>query len=162
MNKSWSIRTSIILTGLTIIVTIFIGISSNLLSNTIPLPSYYIVIALTITSLIAALIQFSGVRHEKKEVLQQELLQVEAQKVDIEKRLELEKLELELARQRLDFEKERVNYALETANKMVDTLYPGIGQQQKEAIVNALIPNLLQLTEANEVELTPQEEQNEI
>ncbi len=169
MNKSQSIRTSIILTGLTIIVIIFIVISSNLLSITFPLPFYYIVIALTIISLIAALIQFSGVRNEKQEYLQQELLQIETQKADIEKRLELEKQELELtrerlelARQRLDLEKEHINYVLEIANKIVDTLYPNVGQQTKETIINALIPNLLQLSEVKGLELAPQEEQNEI
>jgi len=160
MNQSRSIRISIILTSLTIIVTIFTGISSMLSLNPFPLVSYYIIIALTIASLIAALISLSSIRREKREVFEEELVLGEAQEADIEKRLELEKQELD--RQRLDLEKDRVNYVLERANKMVDTLHPDIDQRQKEAIVNALIPNLLQLTEANAVELTPQQEQNEV
>jgi hypothetical protein len=173
MDQTWSIRISIFLTSFTISVIIFFAINRMLLLvNPVPLLSYYIVIVLTTASLIAAarvvFISLSDIIRKKRVFPQEVLSFEEVQEADIEKRLELEKLELELdrqrlelAKQRLDLEKDRVNYVLEITNKMVDTLHPDIDQRQKEAIVNALIPNLLQLAEVNKFELTPQEGQSE-
>lgn len=56
-------------------------------------------------------------------------------------------------RQRLEVEKNRVEVALETASKMVDTLHPGIDMATKGMLVQALLPSLLQLSTTEGLEL---------
>ena len=58
----------------------------------------------------------------------------------------------------------RISYALETASKMVDILYPGIDTRTKAVLLQTLIPNLLQLDSSKGLELAllaPQNNEDE-
>jgi excisionase family DNA binding protein len=74
--------------------------------------------------------------------------------------LDREKEQLELEKQRLSLQKERmelytkqIDYALETANKMVNMLYPDIDAKTKALHLEALLANLLRLGNAQDLEL---------
>jgi len=92
--------------------------------------------------------------------------QIEAQAAELEKqktllgmekqKLELEKQQLELQKERFEIETMRINYALETAKKMVDLLHPNTDEQTKAMILQTLIPNLLQLGNGKGLELVDQ------
>ncbi len=60
--------------------------------------------------------------------------------------LELEAQRLELLATQLEIEKKRIEYALEVANKVVDTLYPKIDEQARAIVLQSLLSNLLQLS----------------
>jgi excisionase family DNA binding protein len=74
--------------------------------------------------------------------------------------LDREKEQIELEKQRLALQKERVelytkqiDYALETANKMVNMLYPDSDAKTKALHLEALLANLLRLGNAQGLEL---------
>jgi excisionase family DNA binding protein len=74
--------------------------------------------------------------------------------------LDREKEQIELEKQRLALQKERVelytrqiDYVLETANKMVDMLYPDSDAKTKALHLEALLANLLRLGNAQGLEL---------
>ncbi len=78
-----------------------------------------------------------------------------------EKLLEIEKQQLELEKLRFEFHIMRIKCALETAERMVDLLYPGTDEATKGMIVRTLLPDLLQLGNSKGLQLTlpdPQEE----
>lgn len=70
-----------------------------------------------------------------------------------EQRLEIEERRLALLEKRLEVQKKEIEYALELAGKMVDTLYPNVGQEAKPILIQALLPNLLQLGNVKGLEL---------
>ncbi len=74
--------------------------------------------------------------------------------------MDREKEQIELEKQRLSLQKERVelytkqiDYALETANKMVDMLYPESDAKTKALHLEALLANLLRFGNAQDLEL---------
>lgn len=74
--------------------------------------------------------------------------------------LDREKEQIELEKQRLALQKERVelytkqiDYALETANKMVNMLYPDSDAKTKALHLEALLANLLRLGNPQDLEL---------
>jgi uncharacterized protein YjbI with pentapeptide repeats len=89
------------------------------------------------------------------EASKKQTLQIDAQKAELEakekqlalktQQLEIETKRLEVQEKRLDVEKKRYEYALETANKMVVTLYPEADTQMQAVLSRMLLPNLLQL-----------------
>lgn len=91
--------------------------------------------------------------------------QLEVQKAELEKQtslLELEKQQLELEKRRLELqeelirlEKKRIDAILESATKIVDTLYPNIETTIRGRLVQTLISDLLQL--GKELEMLPPE-----
>ena len=46
-----------------------------------------------------------------------------------------------------------VNFALEVAGKMVDTLHPGMDAATRAMLVQTLIPNLLQIANGQELKI---------
>lgn len=80
-------------------------------------------------------------------------LQLESQQLQLElqaRELDLEKQRLEIDKQRID----RMNSALEIANKLVDTLYPNFNEAEKATAVRSILSNLLSLGETNGLEPT--------
>jgi hypothetical protein len=74
--------------------------------------------------------------------------------------LDREKEQIELEKQRLALQKERVelytkqiDYALETANKMVNMLYPDSDAKTKALHLEALLAKLLRLGNPQDLEL---------
>jgi len=68
---------------------------------------------------------------------------------------EREKEQIELEKQRLALQKEHMelyNYALETANKMVDMLYPDSDAKTKASHLKPLLANLLRFDNAQDLE----------
>jgi transcriptional regulator with XRE-family HTH domain len=68
-------------------------------------------------------------------------------------RLELEQRRLEVLEKRLEVQKKGIEYALEIAEKVVDTLHPGADQATRTMEIQALLPNLLQLQSVKGLEL---------
>lgn len=99
------------------------------------------------------------------EVSKKQTFQIGAQKAELEakeqqltleiKQLEIETQRLEIQEKRLDVEKKRYEYALETANKMVVTLYPEADADPKiqGMLSRMLLPNLLQLGNSKGLEI---------
>jgi len=58
--------------------------------------------------------------------------------------LALEQQRLALQRERLDLHTKQIDYALETANKMVNMLYPDSDAKTKASLLETLLTNLLQ------------------
>jgi excisionase family DNA binding protein len=67
--------------------------------------------------------------------------------------LELEKQRLSLQRERMELYTKQIDYALETANKMVNMLYPDSDAKTKAVHLEALLANLLRLGNAQDLEL---------
>jgi len=60
-------------------------------------------------------------------------------------RLELERRRLEVLEKQLEVQKKGIEYALEIAEKVVDTLHPGADPATRAMEIQALLPNLVQL-----------------
>jgi len=67
--------------------------------------------------------------------------------------IELEKQWLALQKERMELYTKRIDYALETANKMVNMLYPDSDAKTKALHLEALLANLLRLYDAQDLEL---------
>ncbi|HEX2910413.1 MAG TPA: pentapeptide repeat-containing protein [Chloroflexia bacterium] len=88
---------------------------------------------------------------------QKRLFELERERFKLQNDLERQKLELEKERlalqmERLAVEKNSLNYALQTAERMVDRLHPGVNSSIKGILSQALLPQLLQLQSLTEVE----------
>lgn len=82
--------------------------------------------------------------------------QLAAEKAELEKQaalLEIEKQRLELMAKRLEVEKMRIDYALEIAGKMVNTLRPDADEETKVLLMQTLLPDLLKLGTGKGLEL---------
>ncbi len=78
---------------------------------------------------------------EQKAEQEQQIAALEREK----QALEIEKQRLALVQQQLDLQKQGREYALEIAKKTVDLLYPSADDATKGMIMQALLPNILQL-----------------
>ncbi len=67
--------------------------------------------------------------------------------------LELEKQRLSLRKERMELYTKHIDYALETANKMVNMLYPDSDAKTKAFHLEALLAHLLRLGNAQDLEL---------
>ena len=67
--------------------------------------------------------------------------------------LEIEKQRLELLEKRLEVQKKGIEYALEIANKTVDTIYLNADAETRAMLVQTLLPNILQLQNGKGLEL---------
>ena len=86
---------------------------------------------------------------QEKAELEKQMAQLEIER----KQLALEKERLELQEQRLELEKKRVDYALETANKMIAILSPNADAGTKALLARTLLSPLLQLGNGKGLEL---------
>lgn len=68
--------------------------------------------------------------------------------------LEIEKQRLELLEKRLEIQKRGVEYALEAAKKVVDTLQPNADEAARTMLIQTLLPKFLQLFSGKGLELT--------
>lgn len=71
-----------------------------------------------------------------------------------QRRLEIEQHRLEVLEKRLDVQKKSIEYALEIAARVVDTLYPNADSATRSMEIQALLPNLIQLQNGKGLELT--------
>ena len=69
-------------------------------------------------------------------------------------RLEIEQRRLEVLEKRLDVQKKSIEYALEIAVRVVDTLHPDADPATRSMEIQALLPNLTQLQNGKGLELT--------
>ena len=67
--------------------------------------------------------------------------------------IELEKQRLALQKERMELYTKQIDYALETANKMVNMLYPDSDAKTKALHLEALLANLLRLCNVQDLEL---------
>ena len=70
-----------------------------------------------------------------------------------QRRLEIEQRRLELLERQLEIQKKGIEYALEIAGKVVDTLHPGADPATRAMEIQALLPNLVQLQNGKGLEL---------
>ncbi len=75
--------------------------------------------------------------------------------------LEIEKQRLALLQQQLDLQKQGIEYALEIAKKTVDLLHPNADDATKGMIMQALLPNILQLQNGKGLVLALPEPKND-
>jgi uncharacterized protein YjbI with pentapeptide repeats len=68
-------------------------------------------------------------------------------------RLELEQRRLEVLEKQLEVQKKGIEYALEIAGKVVDTLHPGADPATRAMEIQTLLPNLVQLQNGRGLEL---------
>jgi Pentapeptide repeats (8 copies) len=68
-------------------------------------------------------------------------------------RLELEQRRLEVLEKQLEVQKKGIEYALEIAEKVFDTLHPGSDQATRAMAIQALLPNIIQLQSGKGLEL---------
>jgi hypothetical protein len=68
-------------------------------------------------------------------------------------RLELEQRRLEVLEKQLEVQKKGIEYALEIAGKVVDTLHPGADPATRAMEIQSLLPNLVQLQNVKGLEL---------
>ncbi len=85
----------------------------------------------------------------QKAVQERQKTQLEIEKLQ----LEIEREQLEIGRAQLEVEKNRVDVALETASKLVEAVRPGIDKETKGMLEQTLLPNLLQLSTIEGLEL---------
>jgi transcriptional regulator with XRE-family HTH domain len=71
-----------------------------------------------------------------------------------QQRLEIEQRRLEVLEKRLEVQKKGIEYALEIATKVVDTLHPNADPATRSMEIQALLPNLLQLQNGKGLELS--------
>lgn len=69
------------------------------------------------------------------------------------RRLELEQRRLEVLEKQLEVQKKGIEYALEIAGKVVDTLHPGADPATRAMEIQTLLPNLVQLQNGKGLEL---------
>lgn len=96
---------------------------------------------------------------EQTRTIQSQKAELDKQKdlLDIEKKqLEVEKERLLLQKEYLETETLRIQFAIENANRMIDTLRPGADTKTREMLVQTLLPNLLQLGNSKGLELPPE------
>ncbi len=67
--------------------------------------------------------------------------------------LEVERQRLELLEKRLEVQKKGIEFAIEIANKMVDILRPSADEDTRAMLIQAVLPNLLQLDNGKGLEL---------
>jgi len=68
-------------------------------------------------------------------------------------RLELEQRRLEVLEKQLEVQKKGIEYALEIAGKVIDTLHPGADAATRAMEIQTLLPNLIQLQNGKGLEL---------
>jgi hypothetical protein len=68
-------------------------------------------------------------------------------------RLEIEQHRLEVLEKQLEVQKKGIEYALEIAEKVVDTLHPGADPATRAMEIQTLLPNLVQLQNGKGLEL---------
>jgi hypothetical protein len=68
-------------------------------------------------------------------------------------RLELEQRRLEVLEKQLEVQKKGIEYALEIAGKVFDTLHPGSDSATRAMAIQALLPNIIQLQNGRGLEL---------
>lgn len=78
---------------------------------------------------------------EQKAEREQQMAALEREK----QALEVEKQRLALLQQQLDLQKQGIEYAIEIAKKTVDLLYPDANDATKGMLIQAILPNILQL-----------------
>jgi excisionase family DNA binding protein len=88
-------------------------------------------------------------RDAQKAEQRQSMAQLDREK----EQLELEKQRLSLRKERMELYTKQIDYALETANKMVNMLYPDSDAKTKAFHLEALLANLLRLGNAQDLEL---------
>ncbi len=94
---------------------------------------------------------------EQKAGQEQQMAALEREK----QALEIEKQRLALLQQQLDLQKQGIEYALEIAKKTVDLLHPNADDATKGMIMQALLPNILQLQNGKGLVLALTEPKNE-
>jgi excisionase family DNA binding protein len=67
--------------------------------------------------------------------------------------IEIEKQRLALQKERMELYTKQIDYALETANKMVNMLYPDSDAKTKASHLEALLANLLRLGNVQDLDL---------
>jgi hypothetical protein len=70
-----------------------------------------------------------------------------------QQRLEVEQRRLEVLEKRLEVQKKGIEYALEIATRVVDTLHPNAELATRSMEIQALLPNLIQLQNGKGLEL---------
>jgi hypothetical protein len=70
-----------------------------------------------------------------------------------QQRLQLEQQRLEMLEKQLEVQKKGIEYALEIAEKVVDTLHPGADPATRAMEIQALLPNLIQLQNGKGLQL---------
>ena len=70
-----------------------------------------------------------------------------------QRRLQIEQQRLEVLEKQLEVQKKGIEYALEIAGKVVDTLHPGADAATRAMEIQALLPNLVQLQNGKGLEL---------
>ncbi len=92
-----------------------------------------------------------------QEVRQAEQQAENAQQITLleqeQQRLAIEQQRLELLEKRLEVQKKGIEYALEIAGKVVDTLHPGADLAARAMEIQTLLPDLLQLQNGRGLEL---------
>jgi excisionase family DNA binding protein len=88
-------------------------------------------------------------RDAHKEEQRQSMTPLDREKEQIE----LEKQRLALQKERMELYTKQIDYALETANKMVNMLYPDSDAKTKALHLEALLANLLRLCNVQDLEL---------
>jgi hypothetical protein len=68
-------------------------------------------------------------------------------------RLELEQRRLEVLEKQLEVQKKGIEFALEIAGKVVDTLHPGADPATRAMEIQSLLPNIIQLQSGKGLEL---------
>jgi transcriptional regulator with XRE-family HTH domain len=68
-------------------------------------------------------------------------------------RLELEQRRLEVLEKQLEVQKKGIEYALELAGKIVDTLRPDVDAAARAMVIQTLLPNIIQLQNGKGLEL---------
>jgi hypothetical protein len=70
-----------------------------------------------------------------------------------QRRLKIEQQRLEVLEKQLEVQKKGIEYALEIAGKVVDTLHPGADAATRAMEIQILLPNLVQLQNGKGLEL---------
>lgn len=86
---------------------------------------------------------------EQKTQRKNQMVQLEQEK----QQLQLEQRRLELLEKQLEVQKKGIEYALEIAEKVVDTLHPGADPATRAMEIQALLPNLIQLQNGKGLQL---------
>lgn len=94
---------------------------------------------------------------EKKSEMEHQMALLEQEK----QRLELEQRRLEVLEKQLEVQKKGIEYALEIAQQVIDTLHPNADPATRAMEIQALLPNIIQLQSGKGLELTlPDQIQN--
>src|SRR5712692_3165237 len=96
--------------------------------------------------LLQKVIKLFGDSAEERSDQEHQMAELEQQKVMIE----IERNRLNLMQQRLEMQKRTMEYALDTAQTIVNLLQPNSDDETKAALIRTLLPNLLQLLNEND------------